>query len=116
MNEIAWAKVISVKDSFQADLLVGRMREAGLDARAEKGADAPGAWLTGSQNPFGPIDILVPRDELESARELVESIEPTARPTPEPEPSSGRMLKLVAGVVVVATIVAIVVAAISEGF
>lgn len=72
-----WVRLTSVSDQFEADLLTGHLRSVGIDSRSSKSAGAPGAWLTGSQNPFGPIEIFVPSEQLDAAQDSLGSVEPT---------------------------------------
>ena len=70
-----WVKLITATDTYEAELIAGRLEEAGIGSQTKKGSDAPGAWLTGSQNALGPIEVYVPSDRATEAHNL---LEPTA--------------------------------------
>jgi hypothetical protein len=69
-----WVKVASVSNEYEADLNVGRLNLVGIGARTRKSSDAPGVWLTGNENPFGPIEVYVPHDQLVSAQQSLQLV------------------------------------------
>jgi hypothetical protein len=68
-----WIKLTSTSDLYEANLLSGRLQQEGIESRTVKGTDAPGAWLTGTENAFGPIDVYVPSEQLLAAKRLLPS-------------------------------------------
>ena len=107
-----WVRLTSVSDQYEADLLTGRLESVGIDSRSSKSVEAPGAWLTGSQNPFGPIEILVPSDQLETAQGSLGSVEPAADPSAGATPRPSRRAMMVVGAVLVVALVIGVLAAV----
>lgn len=113
MGQSSWAKLTSATDSFQADLLLGRLRQEGIDAQAMKSFNAPGAWLTGNENPFGPIDVCVPSDQLPAAQKLLDDLEPSQPATPE-ERAPTNLVKVIGAALAVASIVAVLASVLSD--
>ena len=99
-----WTKLTSANNSYEADLLSGRLEQAGIGSRTTKGVDAPGAWLTGGENPFGPIDVYVPANQIDAARKLL----PTATEvSADVRPSPPRTMQIVGAILVVLSVVAV---------
>ena len=72
-----WVEIADAKDDIEAELMLGRLREAGIEAQSIKTNTGPGAWLTGTQVPWTPSVILVPAERASEAAEVI-SVEPTA--------------------------------------
>ena len=97
-----WVEIVDAGDDIEAQLILGTLREAGIEAQSLKTNTAPGAWLTGTQVPWTPSAILVPVDRAAEARELLsardygrtqsrDSVDHAARPAPFAAPRrSGR--------------------------
>jgi hypothetical protein len=78
-----WVELINARDDIDAHLLLGRLSEAGVEARTIKDRRAPGAWLYGGSNPWAPVVVLVRRFQLDDARLVLAKISFYA---PEPAP------------------------------
>lgn len=78
-----WVKLTSAADTYEAQLIVGRLEAAGISSQTMKGPNAPGAWLTGSQSALGPIEVHVPEDRAAEAQGLL-SLEAAARDDESP--------------------------------
>jgi hypothetical protein len=107
-----WTKLASLTNTYEADLLAGRLQDAGIGSQLIKSANAPGAWLTGGENSFGPIDLYVPADRLEAARKLLPATPATSDRTAERSPRS--KLRVIGAVIVTLSIVAGAVAAVTD--
>jgi hypothetical protein len=66
-----WAEILEAGDDIEAQLVLGTLREAGIEAQSLKTNSGPGAWLTGTQVPWTPVAILVPVERAAEARELL---------------------------------------------
>ena len=67
-----WLQVADARDDYEAQLIIGRLTEAGIESNTLKSGSAPGAWLTGVQNQWGPVAVLVPPEEFQTARRVLE--------------------------------------------
>ena len=79
-SAVEWVKLAAVADIYEAELIAGRLAEAGIGSETKKGPDAPGAWLTGSQSSLGPIELYVPSDRVAEARNVLELSDYMAEP------------------------------------
>lgn len=100
-------KLTTVSDSYEAELLAGQLEANGIDSRTLKGSNAPGAWLTGSQNPFGPVEIYVTSSQLRDAQSFVDDVGDA--PAPRRSGSSRSVIIAIAAFLVIASIAAILV-------
>jgi hypothetical protein len=66
-----WAEIVDARDDIEAQLVLGTLREAGIEAQSLKTNSGPGAWLTGTQVQWSPVAILVPVELAAEARELL---------------------------------------------
>jgi hypothetical protein len=66
-----WVEIVDAGDDIEAQLLLGTLREAGIEAQSLKTNSGPGAWLTGTQVPWSPVAIHVPVERAAEARELL---------------------------------------------
>jgi hypothetical protein len=107
-----WAKLASLTNTYEADFLAGRLQEAGIGSQIIKSADAPGAWLTGSENSFGPIDLYVRADRLEAARKLLPITRSTSNGAAERSPRF--KMRVIGAVVVTLSLAAGAVAAVTD--
>jgi hypothetical protein len=73
-----WVEIADAGDDIEAQLILGTLRDAGIEAQSLKTNTGPGAWLTGTQVPWTPLAILVPVDRAAEARELL-SVEENGR-------------------------------------
>jgi hypothetical protein len=97
-----WVEITDAGDDVEAQLILGTLRDAGIEAQSLKTNTAPGAWLTGTQASWTPSAILVPVERAAEARELLsvgvngrmqsrESVDHASRPVPIAAPRrSGR--------------------------
>ena len=70
-----WVTLTTAQDDIDAHLLVGRLDEAGVEARTLKDRTAPGGWMyLGGSNPRAPVAVLVRRLQLEDARIVLAEI------------------------------------------
>ena len=107
-----WAKLTSVSSTYEADLLAGRLEDAGIGSRTAKGAGAPGAWLTGSVNPFGPVDVYVSAVDVDAARKLLPT--PIASEDSSAADSPRGSIHLVGTVLVVVVVVTVIAAVLAD--
>ena len=63
-----WVRLLSAPNDIEAHLLVGRLGEAGVEARFLRDKGVPGAWLYGGSNPWAPVTVMVRQRQLEDAR------------------------------------------------
>lgn len=66
-----WAEIVVARDDAEAQLIIGKLRDAGIEVEAIKTNTGPGAWLTGVQNQWTPVAILVPLESADEARRLL---------------------------------------------
>lgn len=67
----SWAKLVNLGSAFEADMLVEQLHAAGIDATV-RGNDIVGIFGPGFQGTTARgVDVLVPDDELERAREVL---------------------------------------------
>jgi Putative prokaryotic signal transducing protein len=66
-----WVEITDARDDIEAQLILGTLRDAGIEAQSLKTNTAPGAWLTGTQVPWSPAAILAPEEQAAEARELL---------------------------------------------
>ena len=107
--------VVPARGEIEAELIVGRLRDAGLDARVVRdGKQSPGAWMHAGHDPIEPMTVVVPEDEVEAARGVLsEPAEPVA-PETEGDGETGvlqslnRSLPVFRVVVVVVAVVLVV--------
>jgi hypothetical protein len=66
-----WVEIVDAGDDIEAQLVLGTLREAGIEAQSLKTNSGPGAWLTGTQVPWSPVAIFVPVERAAEARELL---------------------------------------------
>jgi hypothetical protein len=97
-----WVEITDAGDDIEAQLILGTLHDAGIEAQSLKTNTGPGAWLTGTQVPWTPLAILVPVERAAEARELLsvgengrvlsrESVDYAGQPVPIAAPRrSGR--------------------------
>jgi hypothetical protein len=66
-----WVEIADAGDDIEAQLILGTLRDAGIEAQSLKTNTGPGAWLTGTQVPWTPLAILVPVERAAEARDLL---------------------------------------------
>jgi hypothetical protein len=66
-----WIEITDAGNDIEAQLILGTLREAGIEAQSLKTNTGAGAWLTGTQVPWTPLAILVPVERAAEARELL---------------------------------------------
>jgi hypothetical protein len=82
--------VVTAHGEIEAELIVGQLRDAGLDARVVRdGKQSPGAWMYVGHDPFEAMTVVVPDDEIESAREVLEQEDDRRTPDAEGGTESG---------------------------
>jgi hypothetical protein len=97
-----WVEIADAGDDIEAQLILGTLRDVGIEAQSLKTNTGPGAWLTGTQVPWTPLAILVPVERAAEAREILsvaengrvqpaESVDHARQPVPIAAPRrSGR--------------------------
>jgi len=101
-----WVEIVEAGDDIEAQLILGTLRDAGIEAQSLKTNTGPGAWLTGTQVPWTPLVILVPTERAAEAREILsvaepgrqgstESIDHASRPVPLAAPRRSGRARLV---------------------
>jgi len=94
------------RGEIEAELIVGRLRDSGLDARVVRdGKQSPGAWMYVGHDPFEPMTVMVPEHEIDAAREALELEEPVEVPAVE-RPGSGRGVRVALVAIVALVLVA----------
>ena len=85
-----WVRLLRAPNDIEAHLLVGRLGEAGVEARLLREKAAAGAWLYGGSNPWAPVTVMVRQRQLEDARLVLAevSFEGPAH-APDAPPSTG---------------------------
>jgi hypothetical protein len=66
-----WVEITGAGDDIEAQLVLGTLRDAGIEAQSLKTNTGAGAWLTGTQVPWTPVAILVPVERAAEAREIL---------------------------------------------
>ena len=69
-----WVEIADAGDDVEAELILGTLRDAGIEAQSLKTNTGPGAWLTGTQVSWTPSAILVRVERASEARELLSGI------------------------------------------
>ena len=107
--------VVTAHGEIEAELIVGRLRDAGLDARVVRdGKQSPGAWMHAGHDPMEPMTVVVPEDEVEGARDVLEQPDDPVAPETESGADAGvlqglnRSLPIFRVVVLVVTVVLVV--------
>ena len=73
MTEEEWVVVASARDDYEAQLITGRLRQVGIESQVLKSGSAfPGAGVTGVQNPWEPVSVLVPPRQADAARDALD--------------------------------------------
>jgi hypothetical protein len=78
-----WVQLTVASNDIDAHLLTGRLSEIGIETQTKKDPSAPGAWLYGGSDPWGPVIVYVRRYQLEDARIVLAEIAYDAAPAPE---------------------------------
>lgn len=97
--------VVTAHGEIEAELIVGRLRDEGLDARVVRdGKQSPGAWMYAGHDPFEAMTVVVPEDDAEAARRVLELPDDPVVPTTTSSRPAFRvvLVTLVAVVLVVA--------------
>jgi hypothetical protein len=108
-----WVEVADAHNEPEAELIAGRLREAGIEPHLAPSSHSPGAWLTGSRPQWTPVRIEVPADRADEARRLLDAFAGPEELDGGPRSSApwtwGGIL------MVLATIVAVIVILVNEG-
>ncbi len=78
-----WVELVKARNDIDAHLLMGRLAEAGVEARTLKERGSSPSWLTAGSNPWAPVMVLVRRFDLDSARLVLAEVSfeaPAAEP------------------------------------
>ena len=84
-----WVRLLRAPNDIEAHLLVGRLGEAGVEARLLHDKGAPGTWLYGGSNPWAPVTVIVRLRQLEDARLVLAEVS-FAAPDHVPAPPQKR--------------------------
>ena len=86
-----WVELVTARNDIDAHLLIGRLKEAGIQTRAVKDRRAAGAWLYAGSNPWAPVAVWVLRWQLAAARLVLAeiSLEAAEPPPTDPEARGG---------------------------
>lgn len=103
-----WSRVVTARDSIEAELVRGVLEEAGVPVVLDHRDDSPFAWMYPGGNVNAPVAVLVPSTLLEPARlALMEAnllapddVAPE-RPAPHERAGFGVVRSIVAALVVV---------------
>lgn len=63
-----WVRLLRAPNDIEGHLLVGRLLEAGVEARFVREKGAPSTWLYGASKPWAPVVVMVRERQLEDAR------------------------------------------------
>jgi hypothetical protein len=80
--------LLRAPNDIEAHLLIGRLGEAGVEARLLRDRGAPGTWLYGGSNPWAPVSVMVRQRQLEDARMVLAEVSFEA-PDHEPDATAG---------------------------
>ncbi|HEX2296267.1 MAG TPA: hypothetical protein VHN37_13290 [Actinomycetota bacterium] len=89
-----WVRLLRARNDIDGHLLVGRLGEAGVEARMVWEKGAPSAWLYGASKPWSPVAVMVRRRQLEEARLVLAEVSfeaPDHVRQTAPEPSGWRV-------------------------
>lgn len=76
-----WVKLVNVGMGFEADMLVERLKSAGIDAVA-RGNDIVGIFGPGFQGATARgVDVLVPDEQMNEAREVLAEFQGDGEPS-----------------------------------
>jgi Putative prokaryotic signal transducing protein len=110
MTEVDWVEVVDAHNEPEAELIAGRLREAGIEPQLVASSHSPGAWLTGSRPQWIPVRIYVPADRADEARRLMDEFAGPEERDDEPQSSApwtwGGVLTVLVVIVVVIVILA----------
>ncbi|MDQ3981793.1 MAG: DUF2007 domain-containing protein [Actinomycetota bacterium] len=81
-----WVTLLRSPNDIEAHLLIGRLGEAGVEARIVREKGAPSAWLYGASKPWAPVLVVVRQRQLEDARMVLAEVS-FAGPDHVPEPA-----------------------------
>ena len=73
-DEVDWLPLTVAADDIDSHLLAGRLEEEGVPVLFARDVSGYGDYLFGGANPHAPVHIMVPKDRLEEARRVVESV------------------------------------------
>jgi hypothetical protein len=110
MTGVDWVEVVDAHNEPEAELIAGRLREAGIEPQLVPSSHSPGAWLTGSRPQWIPVRIYVPADRADEARRLLDEFAGPEELDGGPQSSGpwtrGWVLMVLAVIVVVIVILA----------
>lgn len=66
-----WIKLTSLPTKYEADLLAGRLRQAGIRPRIVKATDDPAGWLKAWGGSGGHVEMYVPASDKSAARDVL---------------------------------------------
>ena len=81
-----WVKLGTAGDDYEANLLVGRLGSAGIEARTLKNDPGAISYLRAGHDPDAPVDVYVRADQVDEAEAELQVIETEVDHT-EPEPA-----------------------------
>jgi hypothetical protein len=84
-------QLLTAPNDIEAHLVAGRLSEAGVEVQVVKDRSAPGAWIYGGANPWGPTTIMVRRLQLNDAHMVLAEVSfegPSAQVETSPPPSA----------------------------
>jgi hypothetical protein len=113
MTRVDWVVVVDAHNEPEAELIAGRLREAGIEPQLVPSSHSPGAWLTGSRPQWIPFRIEVPADRADEARHLMDEF--AGPEESDGEPQSAAPWTWVGVLMVLATIVAVIIILVNEG-
>ena len=82
MSRGDWVRLTVAKDTYEAQLISGILAEQDIEVEMVRG-EGPGAWLTGSEPYWTPVEIMIPGERLEDARAALGE-QPNEAPPPVP--------------------------------
>jgi hypothetical protein len=79
-----WVNLLRASNDIEAHLLVGRLGEAGVEARIMRDKGAPSAWLYGASKPWAPVNVMVRLRQLQDAKLVLAEVAFSAPSHAEP--------------------------------
>ena len=81
MDEMKYAKLTEVLGRWKAEIVESLLKSEGIDVVLIQDSLTQSAYV----DPFAPVQIFVPKESLEQARELVKDLEGVLQETEEDE-------------------------------
>lgn len=81
MDEMKYTQLVEVLGRWKAEIIESFLKAGGIDVVLVQDSISQSTYA----NPFAPVQIFVPREEIQQARELLETFEDTVEEEDEDE-------------------------------